>query len=90
VNCPFYTSAKGLAEAAAKEALQIFNNLANEPYMPYLKLKLGEWYCWAQRPACKQPAAGEDEPAPAADDTGDAADTEAACGDDAGALFVLN
>jgi hypothetical protein len=43
VNCPFDSHAKGVAEAAAKEALQNLNNLANEPYMPYLKLKLGEW-----------------------------------------------
>jgi hypothetical protein len=56
----------------------------------YKDLNPGEWYCWAPRPAHKQPAAKEDEPLPAAKDTGDAAYTEAACGDDACALFVLD
>ncbi len=38
---PFDSSATGVAEAAAKEALADLNKLANEPYTAYVKRKLG-------------------------------------------------
>jgi hypothetical protein len=44
VNGPFDSRAKGVAEAVAAAALSDLNQLANEPYMAYLKHKLGEWY----------------------------------------------
>ena len=66
VNGPFDSRAKGVAEAVAAAALSDLNQLANEPYMAYLKRKLGEWYSEAPRPASKQPAVDADEPAPAA------------------------
>ncbi len=44
VNGPFISRAKGVAEAVAAAALSDLNQLANEPYMAYLKRKLGEWY----------------------------------------------
>jgi hypothetical protein len=66
VNGPFDSRAKGVAEAVAATALSNLNQLANEPFMAYLKRKLGEWYSEAPRPARKQPAVDADEPAPAA------------------------
>ena len=68
VNGPFDSRAKGVAEAVAAAALSDLNQLANEPYMAYLKRKLGEWYLEAPRPARKQPAVDADEPAPGAGD----------------------
>jgi hypothetical protein len=68
VNAPFDSHAKGvavLAEAVAAAALSDLNQLSNEPYMAYLKRKLGEWYGKAQRPAHEQPAVDVDKPAPA-------------------------
>jgi hypothetical protein len=59
VNGPFDSRTKGVA------ALSDLNQLANEPYMAYLKSKLGEWYSEPPRPASKQPAVDADEPAPA-------------------------
>jgi hypothetical protein len=44
VNGPFDSRAKGVVEAVAAAALSDLNQLANEPYMAYLELKLGEWY----------------------------------------------
>jgi hypothetical protein len=41
---PFDSRAKGVAKAVAAAALSDLNQLANEPYMAYLKGKLGEWY----------------------------------------------
>ena len=64
VNGPLDSRAKGVAEAVAAAALSDLNQLANEPYMAYLKRKLGEWYSEASRPARKQPAVDADEPAP--------------------------
>ena len=40
----FDPRAKGIAEQAATEAFNNLNKLKNEPYMAYLKRKLGEWY----------------------------------------------
>ena len=71
VNGHFDSHAKGvavLAEAVAAAALLDLNQLANEPYMAYLKRKLGEWNREAPRPARKQPVVHADEPAPAAGD----------------------
>ena len=50
VHCPFEARAKGVVEAVAATALSDLNKLANEPYMAYLKRKLGEWYREAPTP----------------------------------------
>jgi hypothetical protein len=68
VNGPLDSRAKSVAEAVAAAALSDLNQFTNEPYMAYLKRKLGEWYRKAPRPARKQPAVDADEPAPAAGD----------------------
>jgi hypothetical protein len=68
VNGPFDSRAKAVAEAVAAAELSDLNQLANEPYMAYIKRQLGGWYSEASRPACKQPAVDANEPAPAADD----------------------
>jgi hypothetical protein len=49
-----YSRAKGIPEAVAATALADLNKLTNEPFMAYLKRKLGEWYSDAPRPARKQ------------------------------------
>jgi hypothetical protein len=56
VNGPFDSRAKGVSDAVAAAALSDLNKLANEPepYMAYLKRKLGEWYRKAPRPERKQ------------------------------------
>jgi hypothetical protein len=69
VNGPFDSQSKGVAESVAAAALSDLSQLANEPYMAYLKRKLGEWHSEAPRPASKQPAVDADEPAPAADES---------------------
>jgi hypothetical protein len=90
VNGPFDSRAKGVVEAVAAAALSDLNQLANEPYMAYLKRKLGEWYREASRPARKQPAVDADEPAPAAGDQEEATEADApSCGGD-GSGFVLD
>jgi hypothetical protein len=66
------------------------NKLANEPYMAYLKRKLGEWYREAPRPARKQHAVYRDEPAPAADDQEEATEADALSGGGDGDGFVLD
>jgi hypothetical protein len=90
VNGPFDSRAKGVAEAVAATALSDLNQLANEPYMAYLKRKLGEWYREAPRPACKQPAVDADEPAPAAGDQEEATEADAPSGGGDGRGFVLD
>jgi hypothetical protein len=82
VNGPFYSRAKGVAEAVAAVALSDLNQLANEPYKAHLKRKLGEWYREAPRPAHKQPAVDADEPAPlaAANDQEEATEADAVSG----------
>ena len=58
VNGPFNSHAKGvavLAEAVAAAALSDLNQLANEPYMAYLKRKLGGWY--REAPSLEDPPA---------------------------------
>ena len=80
VNGPFDSRAKGVAEAVAAAALSDLNQLANEPYMAYLKHKLGGWYREAPRPARKQPAVDADEPAPAAGDQEEATEADAPSG----------
>ena len=92
VNGPFDSHAKGvavLAEAVAAAALSDLNQLANEPYMAYLKRKLGGWYREAPRPARKQPAVDADEPAPAAGDQEEATEADAPSGGGDGGGFVL-
>jgi hypothetical protein len=64
VNGPFDSRAKGVAKAVAAAALSDLNQLANKPYMAYLKRKLGEWYREPPRPARKQLAVDEDESNP--------------------------
>jgi hypothetical protein len=61
VNGPFDSRAKGVVEAVAAVAPTDLNQLASEPYMAYLKSKLGKWHSEAPRPARKQPAVDEDE-----------------------------
>ena len=90
VNGPFDSRAKGVAEAVAAAALSDLNQLANEPYMAYLKRKLGEWYREAPRPARKQPAVDADEPAPAAGDQEEATEADAPSGGGDGRGFVLD
>jgi hypothetical protein len=90
VNGPFNSRAKGVAEAVAAAALSDLSQLANEPYMAYLKRKLGEWYRKAPRPAHKQPAVDADEPAPAADDQEEATDADAPSGGGDGGGFELD
>jgi hypothetical protein len=93
VNGPFDSHAKGvavLAEAVAAAALSDLNQLANELYMAYLKRKLGEWYREAPRPARKQPAVDEDEPASAARDQEEATEADAPSGGGDGCGFVLD
>jgi hypothetical protein len=55
--------AKGVAEHASAEAMKNLNKLKNEPYMAYLKRKLGEWY---REPGiqghCAIPSDDEEEP----------------------------
>jgi hypothetical protein len=93
-NRPFDSRAKGVAEAvtACAGALSDLNQLANEPYMAYLKCKLGEleWYSEAPRPASKQPAVDADEPAPAAGDQEEATEADAPSGRGDGRGFVLD
>jgi hypothetical protein len=90
VNGPFDSRAKGVAEAVAAAALSDLNQLANEPYMAYLKRKLGGWYREAPRPARKQPAVDADEPAPAAGDQEEATEADAPSGGGDGRGFVLD
>ena len=90
VNCPFDSRAKGVAEAVAAAALSDLNQLANEPYMAYLKRKLGGWYREAPRPARKQPAVDADEPAPAAGDQEEATEADTPSGGGDGRGFVLD
>jgi hypothetical protein len=90
VNGPVDSRAKGVAEAVAAAALSDLNQLANEPYMAYLKHKLGEWYSEAPRPAHKQPAVDADEPAPAADDQEEATEADASSGGGDGGGFILD
>ena len=66
------------------------SKLANEPYMAYLKRKLGEWYREAPRPARKQPVVDADEPAPADDDPEDATEADAPSGGGDGGGLVIN
>ena len=64
-NGPFDSRAKGVAEHAATEAYNQLNKLKNEPYMAYLKRKLGEWYREAPQPLRKLPVDdAEEEPVP--------------------------
>jgi hypothetical protein len=71
INCPLYSPARGVsvAVAVATAALTPADlntlKLASEPYMAYLKHKLGEWYSEAQRPERRQPVVVADEPTPA-------------------------
>ena len=77
---PFDSRAKGVAEHAANN----LNKLKNEPYMAYLKSKLGEWYSEAQQPLRKEPAADdEEEPAASAAAAGED-EEEQGDGSDAG------
>jgi hypothetical protein len=62
----------------------------NEPYMAYLRHKLGEWYSEAPRPARKQPVVDADEPAPAAGDQEEATEVDAHSGGGDGCGFVLD
>jgi hypothetical protein len=59
---PFDSRAKGVAKHSSAEAMENLNKLKNEPYIAYLKRKLGEWYCEASRPLRKQPVDEEEEP----------------------------
>jgi len=86
----FDARAKGVAEAVAAAALSDLNKLANEPYMAYLKRKLGEWYREAPRPARKQPVVDADEPEPADVDPEDATDADAPSGGGDGGGLVIN
>ena len=63
---PFDSRAKGVAEHAATEAFNNLNKIKNEPYMAYLKRKLGEWYREAPQPARKEPVADDEEEEPGA------------------------
>jgi hypothetical protein len=76
VNDPFNSRAKGVVEAVAAAAFSDLNQLANEPYMAYLELKLGELYHEAPRPAHKQPAVDADDSVPAADDQEEATEAD--------------
>ena len=58
---PFDSRAKGVAEHTSAEAFNLLNKLNNEPYMAYLKRKLGEWYREAPKPERKQPVPDEEE-----------------------------
>ena len=51
----FSVAEQGVAEQAATEAFNNLNKLKNEPYMAYLKRKLGEWYREAPKPVRQQP-----------------------------------
>jgi hypothetical protein len=84
VNGPFDSRAKGVA------ALLDLNQLANEPFMAYLKSKLRKWYSKAPRPASKQSAVDVDEPAPAADDQEEATEADTLPGGGDGGGFVLD
>jgi hypothetical protein len=90
VNGPFDSCDKGVAEAVAAAALSDLKQLANEPYMAYLKHKFGESYSKAPRPARKQPAFDADEPAPAAGDQEEATEADAPSGGGDGSEFVLD
>ena len=87
----FDPRAKGIAEQAATEAFNNLNKLKNEPYMAYLKRKLGEWYSEAPQPERQQPVADDDEDEPA---HGDDLAAEPEDGDGAGAgdgsVFLLD
>ena len=86
VNSPFDSRPKGVAEALSAAALSDLNQLANEPYMAYLKRKLEE----APGPARKQPTVDVDEPAPAAEDQEEATEAYALSGGGDGGRFVLD
>ena len=88
----FDPRAKGVAEAAAMEALTALNKHTNEAYMSYLKRKLGDWYREAPRPERKQAGADEPEelPAPAEGIDEDVPDTEPAAGAGVGGGFSLD
>ena len=58
---PFDSRAKGVAEHTSAEAFNLLNKLNNEPYMAYLKRKLGEWYREAPKPERKQPVPDDKE-----------------------------
>jgi hypothetical protein len=90
VNSPFYSCAKDIAEAVAAVALSNLRKLANEPYMAYLKRKLGEWSREAPRPTRKQPAVDADEPARAADNPEEATEADAPFGGGDGSGLVID
>jgi hypothetical protein len=90
VKGPFDSRAKGVVEAVAAAAPTDLNQLASEPYMAYLKSKLGKWHREAPRPARKQPAVDEDEPAPADNDKEEATETDAPSGGGDGGGFVVD
>ena len=83
---PFDPRVKGIVEQAATQAFNNLNRLKNEPYMAYLKRKLGEWYREAPKPERQQPEADdeEDEPAPGDDPAAEAEDGEGGGGADGG------
>ena len=56
---PFDSRAKGVAEHATKEAFKNLNKPKNEPYMAYLKRKLGDWYREAPQPLRTEPVADD-------------------------------
>ena len=86
----YNSRAKSVAEHASAEVMKNLNKLKNEPYMAYLKRKLGGWYREAPRPARKQPAVDADEPAPAAGDQEEATEADAPSGGGDGGGFVLD
>jgi hypothetical protein len=54
MNGPFDSRAEGIVEAVAAAALSDLNQLANKPYMAYLKRTLGQWYSKAPVECCLQ------------------------------------
>jgi hypothetical protein len=92
---PFRFSCQGCRGGCcrgAATALSDLNQLANDPYMAYVKRKLGKWYREAPRPARKhwQPAIDADETAPAANDQEEAAEADALSGGGDGSGFELD
>jgi hypothetical protein len=86
---PFDSRAKGVAEHAATEAFNNLNKIKNEPYMDYLKRKLGEWYREAPQPARKEPVADdEEEPGARTAATGEDEEEKEEGGSDGGGFLL--
>jgi hypothetical protein len=81
----FDDRATGVAEHAYTQAFNNLNKIKNEPYMIYLKRKLGEWYREAPKPLRREPVADEEEePGAGAAATGGGEEEQEAGGDAGG------